>query len=62
MTTTSTTANEPTIIDSDFRYIHKKENLLRTRTELAVAQMLSFLEQEYEYDHQITLKNGNNCF
>ena len=51
--------SSPTILDSDFKYIDKKGNLLKTRTELTVAQMLTFLEQEYEYDHKITLKNGN---
>ena len=48
----------PTIIDSDFKYIDKKGNLLKTRTELTVAQMLTFLENEYEYNYEITLKNG----
>ena len=51
-------ATSPTILDSDFRYIDKKGNLLKTRTELTVAQMLTFLEQDYEYNHKITLKNG----
>ncbi|EPA04601.1 hypothetical protein [Candidatus Nitrosarchaeum limnium] len=51
-------ATSPTILDSDFRYIDKKGNLLKTRTELTVAQMLSFLDQEYQYNHKITLKNG----
>lgn len=49
----------PTILDSDFKYIDKKGNLLRTRTELTVAQMLTFLQEEYEYNHQINLKNGD---
>ncbi|MEJ2260744.1 MAG: 6-carboxytetrahydropterin synthase [Nitrosopumilaceae archaeon] len=48
----------PTLLDSDFRYIDKKGNLMRTRTELTVAQMLAFLEEEYQYDHELTLKNG----
>tara|TARA_B110001454_G_scaffold85912_1_gene82496 strand:+ start:1063 stop:1878 length:816 start_codon:yes stop_codon:yes gene_type:complete len=48
----------PTILDSDFRYIDKKGNLLKTRTELTVAQMLTFLERDYEYNHKVTLKNG----
>ena len=48
----------PTILDSDFRYIDKKGNLLKTRTELTVAQMLTFLEQNYEYNRKVTLKNG----
>ena len=46
------------ILDSDFRYIDKKGNLLRSRTELSIAEMLSFLGIEYEYSHSITLKNG----
>jgi|TARA_B100000809_G_scaffold260322_1_gene307032 6-pyruvoyltetrahydropterin/6-carboxytetrahydropterin synthase len=52
-------ASSPTILDSDFRYIDKKGNLLRTRTELTVAQMLTFLDEEYQYNHKIILKNGN---
>ena len=51
-------ATSPTILDSDFKYIDKKGNLLKTRTELTVAQMLSFLENEYEYNYEMTLKNG----
>lgn len=46
------------ILDSDFRYIDKKGNLLRSRTELSIAEMLSFLGIDYEYDHGVTLKNG----
>ncbi len=49
----------PTISNSDFRYIDKNGNLMKTRTELTVAQMLSFLEEQYEYEHKITLKNGD---
>ena len=52
-------ASSPTIMDSDFRYIDKMGNLLRTRTELTIAQMLTFLEQDYEYNHKLVLKNGN---
>lgn len=51
-------AESPTILDSDFKYIDKKGNLLRTRTELTIAQMLTFLEEEYEYNYEISLKNG----
>ena len=36
----------PTVLDSDFRYIDKNGNLLRTRTELTVAQMLIFSGSE----------------
>ena len=49
----------PTIMDSNFKYIDKKGNLLRTRTELTLAQMFDFLEEEYQYDHKIILKNGD---
>ena len=48
----------PAMLDSDFKYIDKKGNLLKTRTELTVAQMLDFLEDDYQYGHKITLKNG----
>ncbi len=51
-------ATSPTILDSDFRYIDKKGNLLRTRTELTIAQMLSFLDEDYQYDQKLILKNG----
>ena len=47
----------PTILDSDFRYIDKNGILMKSRTELSIAQMLSFLEQDYEYEHNINL-NG----
>ena len=48
-------ATSPTILDSDFKYIDKKGNLLKTRTELTVAQMLTFLENEYEYSYDCLL-------
>jgi 6-pyruvoyltetrahydropterin/6-carboxytetrahydropterin synthase len=49
----------PTILDSDFRYIDKNGVLMKSRTELSIAQMLSFLDQDYEYDHKISV-NGKN--
>ena len=52
--------SSPTILDSDFRYIDKKGNLMRTRTELTIAQMLSFLDEDYEYDYKLSLKNGSS--
>lgn len=48
----------PAILDSDFRYIDKKGTLLKSRTELSVAQMLSFLGIEYTYQHKVTLAGG----
>ena len=52
-------ATTPTVLDSDFKYIDKKGNLFGTRTELTIAQMLAFLQQDYQYNHKITLKNGS---
>ncbi len=48
-------ATNPAILDSDFRYLDKRGNLLRTRTELSVAQMLSFLGHDYKYDCKMEL-------
>ena len=50
--------NGSAVLDSDFRYIDRKGNLLRSRTELSIAEMLTFLEIEYQYGYDITLKNG----
>jgi 6-pyruvoyltetrahydropterin/6-carboxytetrahydropterin synthase len=52
----------PTILDSDFRYIDKKGTLLKSRTELSVAQMLSFLGLDYTYQHKISLPSGKSLF
>jgi len=48
----------PAILDSDFRYIDKKGTLLKSRTELSISQMLSFVGIDYTYQHKITV-NGN---
>ena len=45
----------PTILDSDFRYIDKQGTLMKSRTELSIAQMLSFLGEEYEYDQKLKI-------
>lgn len=47
--------SSPTVLDSDFRYIDGKGNLMRTRTELTIAQMLAFLKEDYEYDCKVAL-------
>jgi len=52
-------ASNPVVLDSDFRYIDKKGNLMKTRTELSIAQMLTFLEQDYEYNYELTI-NGKS--
>lgn len=55
-------ATKPPVLDSDFKYIDNKGNLLKSRTELAIAQMLSFLKQDYQYGHKITLNNLKTVF
>ena len=51
----------PTVLDSDFRYIDKNGILMKTRTELSISQMLSFLDLEYEYNYKLQL-DGKDVF
>ena len=47
------------VADSDFRYIDRRTGaLMSSRTELAVARMLSFLGVEYEYGHDVDVGGG----
>jgi hypothetical protein len=48
---------ERTVLNSDVRYIDNG-NLLRSRAELSVAKMLSFLNQRYQYDINVKLPEG----
>lgn len=50
---------ERSLLDSDLRYIDRN-NLLRSRSELSVAKILSFLNQEYEYDVSVTIPGGES--
>jgi 6-pyruvoyltetrahydropterin/6-carboxytetrahydropterin synthase len=50
---------ERVVLNSDLRYIDKG-NLLRSRSELSVAKMLSFLNKDYEYDTEIEIPNGKS--
>jgi 6-pyruvoyltetrahydropterin/6-carboxytetrahydropterin synthase len=47
------------LLDSDLRYIDKN-NLLRSRSELSVAKILSFLNQDYEYDVSVKIPDGGS--
>ncbi|MGI0034143.1 MAG: 6-pyruvoyl tetrahydropterin synthase, partial [Nitrososphaeraceae archaeon] len=47
-----------TILDEDLKYIDRKGNLLRSKTELSFSRLLSFLEKDYQYDFKIKLMNG----
>jgi 6-pyruvoyltetrahydropterin/6-carboxytetrahydropterin synthase len=48
---------ERVVLDSDLRYLDKG-NLLRSRSELSVAKMLSFLGHDYQYDANVKLPDG----
>ncbi len=48
----------PAVLDSDFRFIDKKGNLMKTRTELSISQMLDFLNQDYQYNFQLETSDG----
>ena len=50
-------AKERIVLNSDLRYIDRG-NLLRSRSELSVAKMLSFLNEDYEYDVDVKMSNG----
>jgi 6-pyruvoyltetrahydropterin/6-carboxytetrahydropterin synthase len=52
-------AKERFLLDSDLRYIGKN-NLLRSRSELSVAKILSFLNQDYEYDVSVKIPDGES--
>ena len=49
----------PTVLDSDFKYIDKNGTLMKSRTELSIAQMLTFLGEDYQYEHEFSI-NGKN--
>jgi 6-pyruvoyltetrahydropterin/6-carboxytetrahydropterin synthase len=52
-------AKERIVLNSDLRYIDRG-NLLRSRSELSVAKMLAFLGQDYHYDVNVKLPNGES--
>ncbi len=43
------------ILDSDYRFVDGKGNLLGSRTELSIARMLAFLGKKYEYGHKVRI-------
>jgi 6-pyruvoyltetrahydropterin/6-carboxytetrahydropterin synthase len=55
--TTEKMAKERIVLNSDLRYIDRG-NLLRSRSELSVAKMLSFLGHDYQYDVNLKLPDG----
>ncbi len=51
---------ERMVLDNDIKYIDSSGNLLRTRAELTISKMLSFLGQDFEYDILLKFRN-NDC-
>jgi 6-pyruvoyltetrahydropterin/6-carboxytetrahydropterin synthase len=53
-------SKERIVLNSDLRYMDRgnNNNLLRSRSELSVAKMLSFLGQNYQYDVSVKMPNG----
>ncbi|HEX2614141.1 MAG TPA: 6-carboxytetrahydropterin synthase [Nitrososphaera sp.] len=49
---------ERVVLDSDLRYLDSKGNLLRSRSEFSIANMLTFLGQDYKYDVDVKLHDG----
>jgi 6-pyruvoyltetrahydropterin/6-carboxytetrahydropterin synthase len=52
-------AKERIVLNNDLRYIDRG-NLLRSRSELSVAKMLSFLGHDYLYDVNVKLADGKS--
>ncbi|MDQ3971239.1 MAG: 6-pyruvoyl tetrahydropterin synthase, partial [Thermoproteota archaeon] len=50
---------ERVVLDNDIKYIDSAGNLFRTRAELSISKMLSFLGQNFEYDVMLKFKNDD---
>ena len=48
-------SSNPTILESDFKYIDRNGNLMKTRTELTISQMLNFLDIKYNYNYELLI-------
>jgi len=46
------------VLDSDYRHVDGRGNLLRSRAELAVARLLEFMGHEYEYGKEVPTPGG----
>jgi len=47
------------VLDNDIKYIDSDGNLFRTRAELSISKMLSFLGQNFEYEVMLKFKNDD---
>src|SRR5688572_22873108 len=46
------------VLDEDFKYIDGKGNFFKSKTELSLSKLLSFLHKDFEYNFKIKLMNG----
>jgi 6-pyruvoyltetrahydropterin/6-carboxytetrahydropterin synthase len=47
------------VLDNDIKYIDSDDNLFRSRAELSISKMLSFLGQNFEYEVMLKFKNDD---
>jgi 6-pyruvoyltetrahydropterin/6-carboxytetrahydropterin synthase len=52
---------ERVVLDKDIRYIDSNGNLLRSRAEFSISKLLSFLGITYEYDANLSFKDGTSA-
>jgi 6-pyruvoyltetrahydropterin/6-carboxytetrahydropterin synthase len=55
------TLMERVVLDKDIRYIDSNGNLLRSRAEFSISKLLSFLGITYEYDANLSFKDGTSA-
>src|SRR5712691_4104772 len=55
------TLMERVVLDKDIRYIYSNGNLLRSRAEFSISKLLSFLGITYEYDANLSFKDGTSA-
>jgi 6-pyruvoyltetrahydropterin/6-carboxytetrahydropterin synthase len=51
---------EKVVLDRDIRYIDNNGNLLRSRAELSISKLLSFLGITYEYDAKLEFRDSTS--
>ena len=52
---------ERVVLDKDVRFIDNNGNLLRSRAEFSISKLLSFLGITYEYDANLSFKDGTSA-
>ena len=50
---------EKVVLDSDIRYIDDRGNLLKSRAELSISKLLSFLGENFEHDIKVRFPDNS---